>query len=396
MRTSLRVIWTVLCKEVLENLRDRRTMLSAFLFVPLMGPLLFAGMTAFMVDRAAGEADERVRVPVIGAQYAFNLLQFANENGADIVNFAGDVAQARRAVREGSEHFVLVIPKTFGEKLKAGEAAPIEIIWDSSNNKAQRHVSHARSLLHAYSSQLGALRLMARGIDPRVIEAFDIRSTDIATPSGRALIVLGTLTYFLLFSLLMGGIYLAIDVTAGERERGSLESLLSLPVSRVSLVLGKLGATALFMLMALMLTLTALVISMQFLPLEKLGMSSNFGPVIALKIAALMLPMSVFGAALLFVVGSFTRSYREAQTWLGAILAIPTLPILFAGMANVRPSTPLMAIPSLSQHLIATNLLRGDVVEPLHVVVSVASTLLVGCVLIWIATRLYEREKLLG
>jgi sodium transport system permease protein len=109
-----------------------------------------------------------------------------------------------------------------------------------------------------------------------------------------------------------------------------------------------------------------------------------------------MLPMSIFGAALLFVVGSFTRTYREAQTWLGAILAIPTLPILFASVANVRPSTLLMAIPSLSQHLIATNLLRGDRVEPTHVLVSIISTLSVGTVLIWFATRLYRREKLLG
>jgi sodium transport system permease protein len=228
------------------------------------------------------------------------------------------------------------------------------------------------------------------------MQVFDVRSIDVATPSSRALALLGALTYFLLFSLLMGGLYLAIDVTAGERERGSLESLLCLPVGRASLVFGKLGATVLFMLMALSITLTALIISVQFLPLEKLGMTSNFGPLVGLKIAGIMLPMSVFGAALLFIVGSFTRTYREAQTWLGAVLAIPTLPILFAGIANVRPSTLLMFIPSLSQHLIATNLLRGDTVEPIHAVVSVASTLLVAGVLIWVATRLYQREKLLG
>jgi len=391
-----RIIWSVFCKEVVENLRDRRTMFSAFLFVPLMGPLLFAGMTAFMVDRVVGEADERLRLPVIGMEHAHNLLQFTKENGADVIAFAGDIQQARLAVRDGRENFVLVLPSSLGDKLIAGKAVPIDIIWDSSNNKTQRHASRARALLNAYASQVGALRLATRGIDSRVMEVFDVRSIDIATPSGRALVLLGTLTYFLLFSLLMGGLYLAIDVTAGERERGSLESLLCLPVGRASLVLGKLGATVLFMLMALSITLTALVISMQFLPLEKLGMSSNFGPLVGLKIAGIMLPMSIFGAALLFVVGSFTRTYREAQTWLGAMLAIPTLPILFASVANVRASTLLMTVPSLSQHLIATSLLRGDVVDPIHVLVSITSTLLAGCILIWVATRLYQREKLLG
>jgi sodium transport system permease protein len=251
-------------------------------------------------------------------------------------------------------------------------------------------------LVAAYSDKVGRLRLLARGMDPNVIEPFEVRTSDIATPSGRAVALLGTLTYFLLFSLLMGGMYLAIDVTAGERERGSLESLLCLPVSRAALVFGKIGATMLFMVLSLCITLTALLISVQFLPLHKLGMSANFGIVVALKIAAVMLPMSVLGAALFFVVGSFTRTYREAQTWIGLVLAIPTLPIVFASVLNVRPSTQLMLIPSMSQHLIATNLLRGDTVDAAHIAASVLSTLAAGLVLLWIATRLYDREKLLG
>jgi sodium transport system permease protein len=167
-------------------------------------------------------------------------------------------------------------------------------------------------------------------------------------------------------------------------------------VHRSALVLGKIGATMAFMLASLFITLTVLVVSMQFLPLHKLGMSTHFGPMIAFKIAAIMLPMALLGASLFFVVGSFTRSYREAQTWIGVVLAIPTMPILFASIANVRPSTMLMAVPSLSQHLIATNLLRGDPVESMHIAVSVISTVLLGALLLWLATRLYRREKLLG
>src|SRR4249919_3151663 len=111
------IIWAVFRKEVTENLRDRRTMFSAFLFVPLMGPLLFAGMTAFMVDRVVGEADDRLRLPVIGVEHAPNLMQFAKENGADVTAFTGDMEQARLAVREGREHFVLVVPSSLGDNL---------------------------------------------------------------------------------------------------------------------------------------------------------------------------------------------------------------------------------------------------------------------------------------
>jgi len=380
----------------MENLRDRRALFSAFLFVPLMGPILFSVMTTLVVDRAVGEAKETLRLPVIGAEFAPNLMRFFTENGAEIVRIELDVNAARNAVHNGQENLVLVVPAKIGADFKNGESAPVELISDSSNSKAQRYVSRAHGLLDAYGHKLSVLRLLARGIDPTLISPINVRVVDVATPSGRALILLGTLTYYLLFSLLLGGMYLAIDSTAGERERGSLESLLCLPVTRTQLVLGKIAATALFMLMALSLTLTALVIGMRFLPLEKLGMASNFSPLIALKIAAIMVPMAIFGAALLFVVGSFTRSYREAQTWLGAVLAIPTLPILFASIANVRSTTLLMTVPSLSQHLIATNLLRGDAIEPLHIATSIAATLIAGGVLLWIATRLYQREKLLG
>jgi sodium transport system permease protein len=392
----MRIIWTVFRKEVLENVRDRRTLFSAFLFVPLIGPLLFAFMTAFIVDRAVGEADESLRLPVVGAEYAPNLMQFATENGANVVRLTATVSEAKELVRNRRELFVLIISSDIGAELQAGDPAVIELVSDSSDNKAQRFVGRARGLVGAFGGKIGGLRLLARGVDPSVIEPFDVRHIDVATPSGRALLLLGTVTYFLLFSLLMGGLYLAIDVTAGERERGSLESLLCQPIRRSSIVLGKIAATALFMVLALIVTLTALVICMQFLPLEKLGMSSNLGPMIGVKIAAVMLPMSLFGAALLFTVGSFTRSYREAQTWLGLVLAIPTLPILFASMANVRASTEFMLIPSLSQHLIATNFLRGDPVEPVHIAVSAISTLLLGALLTIVATQLYRRERLLG
>src|SRR5215831_5232029 len=357
-------IATVFRKEVRENLRDRRALFSAFLFVPLMGPILFSILTTVIVERAVGETDEPLRLPVIGAEHAPNLLRFMEENGADIVKMGDDLTAAQELVRSGREHLVLVIPEQIGAQLESGAPAPLDLIGDSSNGKAQRFVSRAHGLLEAYSRKLGALRLLARGIDPSAISAINVRMIDVATPSSRSIVLLGTLTYFVLFSLLLGGLYVAIDVTAGERERGSLEPLLCLPLEREQLVIGKIAATVLFMMLALSLTLSALVVSMQRLPLEKLGMASNFGPLIALKIGAIMIPMAVFGASLLFVVGSFTRSYREAQTWLGAMLAIPTLPILFASIANVRPTLPLMLVPSLSQHLIATNLLRGDEVEP--------------------------------
>jgi sodium transport system permease protein len=240
------------------------------------------------------------------------------------------------------------------------------------------------------------MRLLARGMDPAVIRPMIVDQMDVSTPAGRSALLLGVLTYFLLFATLMGGFYLAIDTTAGERERKSLEPLLATPVKRSSLLLGKLGATVFYMLLSLALTLAAFTVALAYIPMEQLGMSSSFTVITALKVFAVLVPFTPLGAALMIVVASFTKSYKEAQTYLGLLLVIPTLPLIFAMMLNVEPATRLMWIPSLSQHLLITTLLREDPFQLSWFALSTASTLALAVACGWIATRLYRREALLG
>jgi sodium transport system permease protein len=196
--------------------------------------------------------------------------------------------------------------------------------------------------------------------------------------------------------MLTGGLYLAIDSTAGERERGSLEPLLTTPVRREHLIYGKILATCTFMLLSLTLTVTALAIMLRFVGLERLGMSVNFGPATALAIIGVCVPFAPLGAALMTVVAAFTRTYREAQTYLGLVMLVPTLPLAFAGMLGVRPSAALMAVPSLSQHFLITGLLRDEPIPAQHLALSIGVTLALAVVLALCAGRLYHREKLLG
>lgn len=133
-----------------------------------------------------------------------------------------------------------------------------------------------------------------------------------------------------------------------------------------------------------------------FIPLEALGMSANFGPQVIAAIFAVMLTFVPMGAGLMTVVASFTRSNREAQSWLSVVMFLPIAPIMFAVVSGTKPTAALMAIPSLSQHLLATSLMRGDSIPPLHMLISAATTLLVGAVLVLVAIRLYRREAILG
>jgi sodium transport system permease protein len=204
------------------------------------------------------------------------------------------------------------------------------------------------------------------------------------------------LSYFFIFALLTGGMNLAIDATAGERERGSLEPLLCLPVSRDQLIIGKILAACLFMAISLCLSLLSFFVTLKFVPLEELGMTPNFGPDVVLMAFFLLVPFALLGASLMTLVASFTRSYKEAQTWLSAVLLAPTLPILIVSILQVRPSTELMLVPSLSQHLLLNGLIRNEPLNLLHVAVSVSSTLALGALLAFLCARLYRREGLLG
>jgi len=150
------------------------------------------------------------------------------------------------------------------------------------------------------------------------------------------------------------------------------------------------------MLISLTITLTAFSICLKFVPLEELGMTTNFGPAVAAKMLLLAAPFVLLGASLMTVVASFTRSYREAQSWLTFVLLVPTMPIIVAGLLSVRSSMTLMMLPSMSQHLLMTSLLRDEPVPASYVLVSVTSTLVLGGLLAWIAGRLYRRESILG
>lgn len=388
--------FTVFLKEVLDNFRDRRTLGSALLMGPIFGPVLFAFVINLSIERSLESAETTLELPVIGQEHAPNLVSFLRSRNIDAVDGPADTAAAMEAVKLGTHDVVLVIPASFGEQLGKMIPARIELISDQANSDADRVARRARNALLAYQQVLAGTRVLARGINPRALQPLNIDEVDVSTPSGRSAMLLGMMSYFFVFAALMGGMYLAIDTTAGERERGSLEPLLSLPVTRDQLIYGKIAATCLFMTLSLMLSLTAFYVSLKFMPLEQLGMTPNFGPAVVLTALAIFLPFILVGAALMTLVASFTKSYREAQTWLSVVLIAPTMPILIVSILTLRPRTEFMFIPSLSQHLLLVDMVKNEPINGLHVAISVISTLVIGIILTWACARLYRREGLLG
>ncbi len=392
----MRAILIVFLKEFRENLRERRTLYTALILGPLLGPTLFAGMLALQLHKGVASSDKPLPVAVAHGERAPNLIAYLTEAGAAVT--AADVSgeDARRAVQAHRYERLIVVPPEFAASLGSGAPAPLELYADASDAGAAADTERLRSYLAQYSSRLARLRVVARGIDPLVLNTLAVQDIDVSTPVTRSVLLLGTLSYLMLLTMLMGGVYLAIDATAGERERGSLEPLLTLPVPRQQLIFGKILATCAYMLLSLILTVAAFAILLRFTGLERLGMSINLGPAVAVRLVLYCLPLVPLGAALMTIVAAFTRTYREAQSYLGLVLLVPTLPLVFAGVLGLRPTLAMMAIPSLSQHFLITSLLRDEPLPVSYVALACGATLALGAVLVAIAGRLYRREALLG
>ncbi|HVC01229.1 MAG TPA: ABC transporter permease [Steroidobacteraceae bacterium] len=389
-------LWTVLCKELLENLRDRRTLFSALIFGPLLGPLLFGAMVSRIVAQNAANADRPITLTVVHGDRAPNLMHYLAAAGVKVRPATLSASGARRAIDKGDAKVVLLVPRDYAARFTAGTPARIELMADSADNTTRDVAARAHALLAAYGSAIAQLRLQARGVDPLLALPVAVDAIDVATPAGRAIAVIGFMTYFVLFALLMGGLYLAIDASAGERERGSLEALLTLPVPRAALVGGKILATSVYMCISLAITLSAFVGIFRLLPLARLGMSADVGWTTALAFFAICLPFVPLGAALMTFVASFTRSYREAQSYLAAVLLVPTLPIAFASIYSLKPNVYLMLIPSLSQHLLMTSLLEGRPVAAIDVLLSAGASLALAAALFLWTQRQWRNESMLG
>jgi sodium transport system permease protein len=386
----MNAVLTVWWKEVRENLRDRRTVLSALLYAPLIGPVLFVIMMNVMVGQQMKHAEGPLRVPVIGAQYAPNLIAALKQQG---LVPEPPLADPDAAVRERDADVVLKIPASYGKAWTRGEPAQVEVIYDASQRGSDSSVSRLTSMLQRYSREQGTLRLLARGLAPSVGVPLVVSRRDQSTPQSRAGTLLGILPYFFVIAVYVGGMYLAIDLTAGERERQSLEPLFANPVARWRILTGKLGAICAFSLASLVLTALAFAVAGRFLPAEKLGMAFDLGPGFVVDAILLELPLIALFAVLETLVSAFAKSYREAQTYLGLLMFIPILPSLLMSLLPVKPAHWMYAIPLLGQQIGITDLLRGDVVRAGDIALALVCGFVCAAVLGVVTARVYQSER---
>ncbi len=385
-------IWTIIRKEVIENIRDRQIMTNVLLLGPLLGPVLISVIIAFTANREKEKAEKPLEIPVIGAQYAPNLMAFL-KNQQVIIKPA--VKDPDALIKAQVEDVILRVSPGFADDWRAGRSATVELIHDASRRDAATAYLRTQRILEYYSQQSGLLRLQIRGIDPGITRAIAVKSVDLSTPESRGGMIFAFFPYVMMMGLFSGAMYLAIDLTAGEKERQSLEALLINPVERSSVILGKLGATVGFAVLSEAIMLAAYAVILRFTPTEEAGISINLDLLTCIKLFIILLPIAVLFASLQTLVSAYAKGVREASSYLGIMILLPMIPGMIQLLAPVKDKLWMFLIPLWSETILINKLLRAENPPLIEHAISAICTLALAGVLVYVCTGLYKREKLL-
>jgi sodium transport system permease protein len=377
-------------KELQDLFRDRRTVMLGLLMMPLLFPALILGMGSLAERKARTQIEGELELPVIGAEHAPNLVAFLESQNIRPLPPPDD---ADASVRAQEHDAVLRIAPEFPHDWRRSRSASVELIYDSSRQDSRIPVARVRSAVEQYSRTLGVLRLMERGVSPEVTQPVRVAQRDAATPESKRGMLLGVmLPYFLIFTSFVGSAYLVIDVTAGERERQSLEPLLATPARRASIMSGKILAALGYGMLSLLMILAALKFSFAVAP-GRLQVVDVTLPVL-LQLLVVLLPMVLIGATLLTLISASVKSVKEAQSYMGVLMLLPIVPTILLMVNPIKNQLWQFGVPFLAQNQMILKLVRGEQTSGPEWAVYLGASFGLGLLLWLLAARLYHQERL--
>jgi sodium transport system permease protein len=387
---SLKTLMIVMRKELKDLFRDRRTVFLSLALGPILLPLLLVGIFTLTENRIRDLSEKPLELPVVGKDNAPNLIAWLEGQNVTIKAPPRDIAAA---IADQKEDVVLRIGDDYAEKWRKSEPAPVEVLSDSTRQNAEVPVKRVQALLQAYSGQVGALRLLARGVSPATMAPLQVRQTDMASEEAkRGRLVSVLLPYLLILSAFMGGAYLIMDATAGERERQSMEPLLATPAARGAIVSGKVAAACAVALLSLAFTLLMFKLTAVISPTVGRQMSVSFSTIAMLLL--ILMPMVFIGTTLLTFLSATAKSMKEAQSHMSYLMLLPMLPSIILMVNPVKTQLWQFAVPFLAQNQLILKVVRGEAIDPIQWVVYLAASFGLSGLMWFLAVRRYRGEQL--
>ena len=352
----MNAVWTVFCKELVDALRDRRTLLVVLLSSVAMGPLVLVLLSTLLSGME--QRLEAREVWVAGIERAPSLRNFLERQTYVVREAPPDYERRLQASRMGNP--VVVVGADFEAELAAGESPLLELVSSSGDQRAQSGVGRLSRLLQGYAQEQVMLRLAVRGVAASLVQPLQVEERDLANPAARAAQFTSILPFVVLMAVVYGALHAALDTTAGERERGSLEPLLMNPVSRLALVTGKWAAVASVSMLIAVLSCLSFLPGQWLLRSESLAALFQFGVGEALAFLALLLPLAGAMSAMLMALAIRCRSFKEAQANASMLMmAASVMPMLL--MFNQEGEQPWhLWVPALAQSTLMNRVLKGE------------------------------------
>jgi sodium transport system permease protein len=378
-------------KELVDTLRDRRTLLVTLLPALLAGPLVLILM--FTVIASQLTRVQELKLPAVGQDHAPALVAFLTRQQVTL-SAAPDDYEAK--IRSGELDVVLVVDARFESDVAEGKAGTVRLVYDRSRDRAQASIREAESLLRAYNRQWGSQRLLLRGVAPTVGNPLNVDAIDLATPQQSGAFLLFFLAYYGLFAAVMGGMAIALDVTAGERERQSLEPLLMTPARPLELVIGKWLAVVAFNAAIVIVTLSGYYLTLRFAPLPAVGIPFLFSARELAWFLVVLLPLiAMLPAAMLFM-GARSRTFKEAQASVSLVIFLVSIIPVVQLVQQKKDPDWLVWIPVSGQFSLLGQVLRGEGVPLAQLAASYAVPMAFAAGVLLLVTRLLSRESILA
>jgi sodium transport system permease protein len=376
-------------KELVDLFRDRRTVMLGLFMMPLLFPALILGAGSVAEKKARTQLESTLMLPVIGAEHAPNLVQYLHSQNIEAQPAPSD---PDADVRAQTYDAVLRIAPDYGEQWRESRSAQVELIYDSSRRDSRIPIARIRGALERYGRTLAVLRSINRGVSPEVMQPVRVAQRDVATPESKRGMLLAFLPYLLILSSFLGGAYLVIDVTAGERERQSLEPLLATPAARTSVMSGKILAAICFGMLSLVLILAAFKFSFAVAPgpMRLVNLSWHM----LLQLLATLLPMVLIGTTLLTLISASVKSVKEAQSYMSLLMLLPIIPTVMLMVNPIKNQLWQFTVPFLAQNQLILRLVRSESITMPEWAVYLSTSFGLGLILWVLAARLYHREKL--
>lgn len=375
-------------KEWRDAIRDRRSLVAAMTYA-LAGPLLVTMMLVALGRNA--ERDETPVVAIAGAARAASLVAFLDQRRIRTVTAPDDVG---KAIRDRQIDVALVVPEQFDDRFRQARPADVYLSYDSTHASARRTLPKVRAVLDEYSRETAVARLVMHGVSPAVAQPLRVRERDFSTGAARATMMLAALPIFLLLAPFISSMNLAIDVTAGERERNSLEPLLANPVRLSALAAGKWAPAVLLSGVGTLLTLVITQAILRSGRLQALDASVGLAWGDTGAVLAILLPLALFAPAVQMLASMFSRSYKEAQTYLSLLLFLPMVPGFLFAFDAVRPSGWMAAAPVVGQQVLLERVVRGDAFDLSAWALLTSATLLLALACVAATARLMGSERI--